>query len=520
MVEDEPAAPPIKKVNTKGSCSAVDLSGDDFGSTSQCELYVECNSLTRFVALGKCYEGVKMLHNVSLPSNFMKVTMEKVLNGDLAVPVPTSEQEPKTKLPLRKKKILSIDDPVAALVEVATKLDTIVLEVPWDANVFGRHSNLPLYVHMSDLLDLAARDQEINESLATIDHVCSRSYRYMSNRQRGNYECGYYVMQWMLTILQADIKKGRVCLIKSVLTAIPLFYLSFYKAPISVFKKITSIQRRLLWAAEKEQRYISWVRWDRVCKVREEGGLGIKDVRLFNRALLAKWKWRLMSEEKGLWKEVLESKYYSRDNRNKDYGHCHSWWWRDLSKACGEEEGEGWFHNQVAWKVGSGEQISFWDDVWMDNKKLKQLFPRLHTISLDQGKKVSEVGYWEDMEWSWRLRWRRPRFEWKSTMEADLMNLITRKRLTKETEHVMVWNGDPNGVFAVKSAYQYLCHSITGISHNGFSLLWQAKALPKALYTAWRVVIGRLHNLTRRGLEGSMGCDYQEYMGTEKPDCV
>ena len=91
MVEDEPVPPPIKKVNTKGSCSAVDLSRDDFGSTSQCELYVECNSLTRFVALGKCYEGVKMLHNVSLPSNFMKFTVEKVFYGDLAAPVSTSE---------------------------------------------------------------------------------------------------------------------------------------------------------------------------------------------------------------------------------------------------------------------------------------------------------------------------------------------------------------------------------------------------------------------------------------------
>jgi len=28
------------------------------------------------------------------------------------------------------------------------------------------------------------------------------------NRQSGNYECGYYVMQWMLTILQAAINKG------------------------------------------------------------------------------------------------------------------------------------------------------------------------------------------------------------------------------------------------------------------------------------------------------------------------
>jgi len=27
-------------------------------------------------------------------------------------------------------------------------------------------------------------------------------------KQSGSYECGYYVMQWMLTIVQAAIKKG------------------------------------------------------------------------------------------------------------------------------------------------------------------------------------------------------------------------------------------------------------------------------------------------------------------------
>jgi len=33
--------PPIKRVNTKGSCLTVDPSGDDFDSTSQCELYFD-----------------------------------------------------------------------------------------------------------------------------------------------------------------------------------------------------------------------------------------------------------------------------------------------------------------------------------------------------------------------------------------------------------------------------------------------------------------------------------------------
>jgi len=84
-------SPHIKRVNIKGSCSMVDPLGDDFGSTSQCELYVDCDSFTRFVALGKCYEEVTMLHNVHLRSNLIKVTMEKVLHGDAAIHVPTSK---------------------------------------------------------------------------------------------------------------------------------------------------------------------------------------------------------------------------------------------------------------------------------------------------------------------------------------------------------------------------------------------------------------------------------------------
>jgi len=49
-------------------------------------------------------------------------------------------------------------------VEVSTTLDTIVLEVPWDANVFGRDSDVPLYFHIFDLLDTSGY-QEINISV-------------------------------------------------------------------------------------------------------------------------------------------------------------------------------------------------------------------------------------------------------------------------------------------------------------------------------------------------------------------
>ena len=97
---------------------------------------------------------------------------------------------------------------------------------------------------------------------------------------------------------------GRICLIKLVFTTLPIFYLSFFKAPASVCKSITSIQRRFLWGWGKDNRAISWVSWENLCKSKDEGGLGLKNIRKFNYALLAKWRWCLVSEEIGKWRHA------------------------------------------------------------------------------------------------------------------------------------------------------------------------------------------------------------------------
>jgi len=147
---------------------------------------------------------------------------------------------------------------------------------------------------------------------------------------------------------------GRLCLVKSVLSAIPLYYLSLFKAPEEVCKCITRIQRRFLWGWGKERRSISWISWKDLCKKREEGGLGIRDIRKFNYALLAKWKCRCISEERGRWKEVLDSKYGLGNNCVQLREKYQSWWWRDLVKVCKERRGEGWFQDHVEWKLGGG----------------------------------------------------------------------------------------------------------------------------------------------------------------------
>ena len=129
-----------------------------------------------------------------------------------------------------------------------------------------------------------------------------------------------------------------------------------------------------------------------LCKPKEEGGLGIRDIRKFNYAFLAKRRWRLISEEKGRRKELLVSKYGMDLEFLQVPIKVQPWWWRDLHKVCMEGEGAGWFHQQVIWKVGRGDKVRFWEDVWASNSSFKTLFPRLYSISLNHGQKVEEVG--------------------------------------------------------------------------------------------------------------------------------
>jgi len=53
---------------------------------------------------------------------------------------------------------------------------------------------------------------------------------------------------------------GRICLIKSVISALPLFYFSFFKAPITESNQIGRIKAKFLWDWDLKVK-IAWVKW-------------------------------------------------------------------------------------------------------------------------------------------------------------------------------------------------------------------------------------------------------------------
>lgn len=196
---------------------------------------------------------------------------------------------------------------------------------------------------------------------------------------------------------------------------------------------------------------ISWVRWKSVCQQKENGGIGIKDVRVMNVSLLAKWRWRLLDGENALWKDVLEEKYGPCKGCML-VGGAPSWprftsvWWKDLVRL--DDFGDtGWFKSEIVRKVGNGLKTSFWKDKWCYRGSFSHLYPRLYSISNQKEASVGEIGEVLEEGWRWNFVWRRRLFVWEEELLHSLLEDVEGLRWSHE-EDVWRWNLEENGYYS------------------------------------------------------------------------
>ena len=69
------------------------------------------------------------------------------------------------------------------------------------------------------------------------------------------------------------------------------------------------LQKDFLWSGINGDSKFHLVKWAKVCKPMQVGGLGIRRLRSFNATLLGKWLWRYGLGTDALWRRVIEAKY-------------------------------------------------------------------------------------------------------------------------------------------------------------------------------------------------------------------
>ncbi|KAK6157019.1 hypothetical protein DH2020_011267 [Rehmannia glutinosa] len=83
-------------------------------------------------------------------------------------------------------------------------------------------------------------------------------------------------------------KSGEEILIKSVLQAMPIYVMSCFRFPDTFIAELHSLIGTYWWDRKLGKKKIHWVSWKTLSTVKSAGGLGFKDLRIFNLAMLDK----------------------------------------------------------------------------------------------------------------------------------------------------------------------------------------------------------------------------------------
>src|SRR4051812_50067022 len=86
--------------------------------------------------------------------------------------------------------------------------------------------------------------------------------------------------------------------------------MSCFKLPRDLCDNIKTTIRKFWWGCKQGERKPAWVSWDVMTRPKHLGGLGFRDLELFNLALLARQAWRILQEPETLSARILKASYF------------------------------------------------------------------------------------------------------------------------------------------------------------------------------------------------------------------
>ncbi|KAK8684255.1 hypothetical protein V6N13_040285 [Hibiscus sabdariffa] len=164
------------------------------------------------------------------------------------------------------------------------------------------------------------------------------------------------VSKWSNLLLSFS---GREVLIKSIAQALPQYIMSCYLLPCSLVEEMSRSIRRFWWSGKGSARGWPFVAWADLCQPKAAGGMGFKDLHLFNIALLGKQLLRLLSEPGSLLYRTFRAKYFpDGDLLHASVPARSSFAWKGLHRALSRLR-DGFF-----WTLGIDSQVHMFCDRW------------------------------------------------------------------------------------------------------------------------------------------------------------
>jgi hypothetical protein len=110
---------------------------------------------------------------------------------------------------------------------------------------------------------------------------------------------------------------GKLLMVKSVLSSLPISYMSYLDIPATINEQIVKYMRHCLWRkknSDVQAKGSTLVAWKKICRPKNQGGLGVLDLGIQNKALLLKNLHKFYNKLDTPWVKLIWNSYYSDGN--------------------------------------------------------------------------------------------------------------------------------------------------------------------------------------------------------------
>uniref|UniRef100_A0A803R596 Reverse transcriptase zinc-binding domain-containing protein n=1 Tax=Cannabis sativa TaxID=3483 RepID=A0A803R596_CANSA len=271
-------------------------------------------------------------------------------------------------------------------------------------------------------------------------------------------------------------RAGKEVLIKSVVQSLPSYAMNVFLFPIGTCNELERMMASFWWKSKRANNNgsgIVWMNWDKMTRSKTAGGMGFRNLRDFNLAMLGKQGWRLLFRHDSLVSKVFKARYYPQgDYLSAELGSNPSFIWSSIFAAkdtvkLGLRKG-----------IGSGLIVQITTDPWLpslDNNSNSQC-PGLENFTVNSLFQTHS----------------RPRMSMLLMIfYSDDAALILGIQIKQAVEDdFWYWFAERNGLYSVRSAYQLIQDHkqppIPTEDHRFWNKLWSLKVPPKTKDLVWR----------------------------------
>lgn len=130
-------------------------------------------------------------------------------------------------------------------------------------------------------------------------------------------------------------RAGKEILVKTVAQSLPTYAMNVFLLPLEITRERETLMNRYWWTSSNGAKSgIHWMAWNRLCKHKNMGGMGFRNLRDFNFAMLGKQGWRLMTQPLSLAAQMFKARYFPHGSfLTAQLGTNPSFVWRSIWEA-------------------------------------------------------------------------------------------------------------------------------------------------------------------------------------------